>query len=79
MAHSSRKKRYFVLVKREELKEKLSKNMKLLYGVTLDYWTNKFTSDSYLTTTLHYENNGEVESCVLKTSLFDQSKTAGSW
>ena len=69
----------FFLEKREELKDKLTKVSSKLYGVTLDYWTNKFTSDSYVTITIHYENDAAMESFVLKTLRFDQSKTTGRY
>jgi hypothetical protein len=45
----------------------------------MDYWSNKFTSDSYLTITIHYENGAEMESYVLRTMLCDQSKTGGKY
>lgn len=60
------------------MKEKLAKNGARLYGVTLDYWANKYTSESYLTVTIHFESDAEMHSCVLKTLLFDQPKTGGN-
>ena len=69
----------FFLVKRAELKENLSRNPADLYGVTLDFWTNKYTSDSYLTITLHHQVDTEMITFVLRTTRFNYSKTAGKF
>ena len=52
------------------------KNVKMI-GVTGDYWKNSFTSDSYLTITLHYHLNGSIQTVALKTILVTTSKTGG--
>jgi len=48
-----------------------------LFGITTDFWKNKFSSDSYLTINLHYNKDGNMMHIVLKTVLIDESKTGG--
>ena len=50
-----------------------------LFDITTDFWKNKFSSDSYLTITLHYNKDGEMMNIVLKTVLFHDSKTGGMY
>ena len=45
------------------------------FGITLDYWTCKETSDSYLTASLHYYYNTKLEWVVLGTREFKEIKT----
>lgn len=75
---NSIEKRFFrCLEKRDELKHILSTTQTLLFGVTLDYWSNKFTSDSYITITLHHQIDAEMKLYILKTLLFNKAKTGG--
>ncbi|CAF1238449.1 unnamed protein product [Adineta ricciae] len=66
--------------RRVELIETLLSDLNVvkLFGISTDYWKNKFTSDSYLTTTLHYDKDGHMKNIVLKTVLFDESKTGAN-
>ncbi|CAF1458736.1 unnamed protein product [Rotaria sordida] len=50
------------------------KNVKMI-GVTSDYWKNSYTSESYLTITLHYHLNGNIRSIALKPIQITSSKT----
>ena len=65
--------------RRQALKESLSNRFKpvKLFAVTGDYWKNKFTSESYFTITLHFGFDNKIEVIVLKTALFQASKTGG--
>lgn len=49
-----------------------------LFGVTTDFWKNKFSSNSYLTITLHYNKEGEMKNLVLKTVHVSESKNGGT-
>ncbi|CAF3417660.1 unnamed protein product [Rotaria socialis] len=46
-----------------------------LFGITTDFWKNKYSSESYLTLTLHYNKGGVMNNFVLKTVLFSDAKT----
>jgi Hermes transposase DNA-binding domain/BED zinc finger len=65
----------------EEYRERLKgilkndlQNVKLI-GVSTDYWKNSGTSENYLTVNIHYTKNEQNITYMLRTSLFDQSKT----
>ena len=65
----------------EEYKENLNdilkndlQNLKLI-AVSTDYWKNAGTSQSYLTVNIHYTKNERNVTYMLRTSLFDESKT----
>ena len=49
-----------------------------LFAVTGDYWNNKFSSESYVTITLHFGFDNKIEIVVLKAVLFQLSKTGGN-
>ncbi|CAF4861469.1 unnamed protein product, partial [Rotaria socialis] len=63
--------------RRLELVDTLLSDLKKikLFGVTTDFWKNKYSSESYLTVALHYNKNGAMKSFVLKTVLFSDAKT----
>ncbi|CAF5226609.1 unnamed protein product, partial [Rotaria magnacalcarata] len=44
-----------------------------LFGITTDFWKNKYSSESYLTVTLHYNKGGVMNNFVLKTVLFSDA------
>lgn len=69
------------LERRTELIETLLFDLKKmkLFGITTDFWKNKFSSDSYLTITLHYNKDGNMKNIVLKTILVNESKTGGMY
>ncbi|CAF4299270.1 unnamed protein product [Rotaria magnacalcarata] len=46
-----------------------------LFGVTTDFWKNRFTSDSYLTINLHYNKDGQMKNLMLKTVPISEAKT----
>ncbi|CAF3864395.1 unnamed protein product, partial [Rotaria sp. Silwood1] len=46
-----------------------------LFGVTTDFWKNKFSSESYLTVNVHYNKDGYMKHLVLKTVLVNEAKT----
>ena len=48
-----------------------------LFGIAADFWKNKFSSDSYLTVTLHYSKDGNMKNLALKTILITEAKTGG--
>ncbi|CAF1387580.1 unnamed protein product [Rotaria sordida] len=65
----------------EEYRQKLKNILKndlqdvKLIGISTDYWKNSGTSESYLTINIHYCRNEQNITYMLRTSLFDQSKT----
>lgn len=69
----------YYLEHREELIQTLLSDLKIvkLFGITTDFWKNKFSSDSYLTITLHYNKDGDMVKIVLKTIQVNESKTGG--
>jgi len=50
-----------------------------MFGITADFWKNKFTSDSYLTVNLHYNKDGKMRNLMLKTVLVNEAKTGGKF
>ncbi|CAF4544980.1 unnamed protein product, partial [Didymodactylos carnosus] len=64
--------------KRLEFIEMLKVDLKNaeLFGITCDYWKNKYSCESYLTINMHYGKNGQIQNVMLKTMLFTASKTA---
>jgi len=50
-----------------------------LFGITTDFRKNKFSSDSYLTITFHYNKDGNMMNIVLKTIQVNESKTGGMY
>ncbi|CAF4859520.1 unnamed protein product [Rotaria sp. Silwood1] len=62
---------------REKLKDILKKDLQevKLVGVSTDYWKNSGTGENYLTINIHYSKNEQLVTYMLRTSLFDQSKT----
>ncbi|CAF0758999.1 unnamed protein product [Adineta steineri] len=73
----SRRVRSLAEERRVELIESLLSDLKMvkLFGITTDFWKNKFSSDSYLTITIHYNKDGNMMNLVLKTVLVSESKT----
>ncbi|CAF1372757.1 unnamed protein product, partial [Didymodactylos carnosus] len=63
--------------KRLEFIEMLKVDLKnaKLFGITCDYWKNKYSCESYLTINMHYGENGQIQNVMLKTMLFTASKT----
>ncbi|CAF3882251.1 unnamed protein product [Rotaria sordida] len=65
----------------EEYREQLKNILKVdlqgvkLIGISTDYWKNSGTSENYLTVNIHYSKNEKNVTYMLRTSLFDQSKT----
>ncbi|CAF1555335.1 unnamed protein product, partial [Rotaria sordida] len=65
----------------EEYREQLKNILKVdlqgvkLIGISTDYWKNSGTSENYLTVNIHYSKNEKNFTYMLRTSLFDQSKT----
>ncbi|CAF3949970.1 unnamed protein product [Rotaria sp. Silwood2] len=62
---------------RENLKNMLKNDLQSvkLIGVSTDYWKNSGTSENYLTVNIHYSKNEQLVTYMLRTSLFNQSKT----
>jgi hypothetical protein len=46
-----------------------------MIGISTDYWKNSGTGDNYLTINIHYTKNEKCLTYMLRTSLFDQSKS----
>ncbi len=69
------------LERRLELIETLLPDLKMVkfFGITTDFWKNKYSSDSYLTITLHYNKDGNMKNLVLKTVLINEAKTGGTY
>ncbi len=50
-----------------------------MFGISADFWKNKFTSDSYLTVNLHYNKDGKMKNLMLKTVSISEAKTDGKY
>jgi len=46
-----------------------------LIGISTDCWKNSGTGENYLTINIHYSKNQETVTYMLKTVIFEQSKT----
>jgi hypothetical protein len=50
-----------------------------LFGITADFWKNKYSSDSHLIITLDYNKEGNIKNLVLKTVIISEYKTGGTY